>query len=44
MGLRQQMMSKEVMAIEEIGISRRKEADYNTLECKDNEEKIYISG
>ena len=26
-GLRQQMISKEVMAIEEIGISRRKEVD-----------------
>ena len=43
-GLRQQMINKEVMAIEEIEISRRKEVDLHTLEYNDNEEKIFASG
>ena len=43
MGLRQQIMNKEVMAIEEIELSRRTEVDLNTLESSDNEgEMSYI--
>ena len=43
MGLRQQIMNKEVMAIEEIELSRRTEVDLHTLESSDNEgEMSYI--
>ena len=42
-GLRQQIMNKEVMAIEEIELSRRTEVDLHTLESSDNEgEMSYI--
>ena len=44
MGLRQQIMNKEVMAIEEIELSRRTEVDINTLESNDNEGEMITSG
>ena len=44
MGLRQQIMDKEVMAIEEIALSRRTEEDLHTQESRDKEGEMFTSG
>ena len=44
MGLRQQIMDKEVKTLEETALSRRTEEDLHTQESRDKEGEMFTSG